>query len=55
VAEGRPTRPRRERLKTLAKHADALLVEASHHDIDFESVLELLRERHDHIFTQGKK
>jgi GntR family transcriptional regulator len=55
VAEGRPTLPRRERLKTLAKQADALLVEASHHDIDFESVLELLRERHDHIFTQGKK
>ena len=42
--EGSPL-ARRERLKILTKHADALLAEAQHMDVDFDEILALLKER----------
>ena len=42
--EGSPL-ARRERLKILTKHADALLAEAQHMDVGFDEVLALLKER----------
>ena len=45
VAESKPTMPRKEKLKILARSADLLLTDASHLDIPLEDVLALVRER----------
>jgi GntR family transcriptional regulator len=42
--EGSPL-ARRERMKILTKHADALLAEAQHMDVDLDEILALLKER----------
>ena len=42
--EGSPL-ARRERMKILTKHADALLAEAQHMDVDLNEILALLKER----------
>ena len=42
--EGSPL-ARRERVKILTKHMDALLAEAQHMDVDFDALLALLKER----------
>ena len=42
--EGSPL-ARRERMKILTKHADALLAEAQHMDVDIDEILALLKER----------
>lgn len=47
--------PQREKLKVLRTRVDALLVEASHLDIELEDVLELLRERHETIYSLSRK
>jgi GntR family transcriptional regulator len=47
--------PQREKLKVLKPRADALLVEAAHLDIDLDDVLDLLRERHETIYSSSRK
>jgi len=46
---------RREKLKVLKQRADALIVEASHLEIELEEVVDLLRERHETIHSPSKK
>ncbi len=45
VAEVKSPRPHREKLKLLARPADALLSDARHLNIKLDEVIELLRER----------
>jgi GntR family transcriptional regulator len=45
VAQVKSVLPRREKLKILARTADALLTDARHLDVPLEDVVELLRER----------
>ena len=45
VAEVKSVLPRREKLKILAKPADALLTDARHLDVPLDEVIALLRER----------
>ena len=49
VAEVKSLLPRREKLKLLARTADALLSDARHLNVKLEEVIELLRERHDQM------
>lgn len=55
VADGHPTFSRREKLKLLSKRLDALLVEAGHLDIGLEEVVDLLRERHELVYSGATK
>jgi GntR family transcriptional regulator len=55
VAETRLALSRREKLKVLLPRADALLVEAGHLNIDLEEVIDLLKERHEVMFTPSEK
>jgi GntR family transcriptional regulator len=52
VAEVRSLLPRREKVRILTKRADTLLTEALHLGIDFDEVVELLRERHETMKSQ---
>lgn len=45
----------REKLKALAARADALLVDAQHFGVDVEKVVELIRERHQSLFTSSTR
>ena len=49
VSESASLIPRREKLKALRPRVDSLLVEASHLDVDLDSVLGLVAERHEAI------
>lgn len=49
VAENSNTLPHRQRLKLLGERVDALLVEASHLDVNLGEVIELLRERQEKL------
>lgn len=45
LSETRAPLPQREKLKILADRADALLIEASHLDVELSEIIKLLRER----------
>lgn len=55
VSEAPSSLSRREKFKVLTERADSLLVEAGHLDIDLSEVMELLRERHDALYSETKK
>ncbi|MDA1276195.1 MAG: GntR family transcriptional regulator [Verrucomicrobia bacterium] len=55
VGEVRSTLSQREKLKILAKRADALLVEALHLGIGFDAVVDLLKERGQVLQSQSAK
>jgi GntR family transcriptional regulator len=55
VSGGVSPLPQREKLRVLRPRADALLVEAVHLDIDLDDVLDLLRERHETIYSSSRK
>ena len=46
---------RREKVKVLARRADALVAEAAHLDVPLEELLDLLRERHEAMHDLEKK
>jgi len=47
VTEAGSTLSRREKLKVLARRADALLAEADHLEVSLDELVDLLRERHE--------
>jgi GntR family transcriptional regulator len=47
VSDGGSRLARRERVKILAKRADALLAEAAHMGIELDEIIDLLREQHE--------
>jgi GntR family transcriptional regulator len=47
--------PQREKVKTIRRRVDALLVEAAHLDIDLPVLLELVQERHEALRTQARQ
>jgi len=55
VAEVKSVLPRREKLKLLAKPADALLTDARHLDVPLDDVITLLRERDALMQTEQPK
>jgi GntR family transcriptional regulator len=55
VAEVKSPLPRREKLKILARTADALLADARHLNIPLPDVIELLRERDDILQPDSSK
>lgn len=54
VAEGHSPLPRREKLKILARTADALLSDARHLGVALDDVLELLRQRDELLQPEAK-
>jgi GntR family transcriptional regulator len=55
VAEVKSPLPRREKLKILARTADALLADARHLNVPLEDVIELLRGRDDILQPDSSK
>jgi GntR family transcriptional regulator len=55
VSEAPSSLSRREKIKVLTQRADTLLVEAGHLDIDLDEVIELLRTRHETMFSPSRK
>jgi GntR family transcriptional regulator len=54
VSENGSPLKRGERLKLLAQRADALLAEARHLDIDFEQLVQLLRQRSKNLPSENQ-
>ena len=55
ITEAGSTLSRREKIKLLARRADALLAEAGHLDVPLDELLVLLRERYEAMHSQERK
>jgi GntR family transcriptional regulator len=55
ITEAGSTLSRREKIKLLARRADALLAEAGHLDVPLDELLDLLRERYEAMHSQERK
>jgi GntR family transcriptional regulator len=55
VSEATSPLPRREKLKLLVPRVDSLLVEADHLGIELGEAIELIRERHEAVYSAAKK
>ena len=55
VTEAGSTLSRREKVRVLARRADALLAEADHLEVSLDELVDLLRERHETMHVLEKK
>ena len=55
VSEAVSTMPQREKLKMIRQRVDALLVEATHLDIDLDVLIEMLQQRHQAIHPETRQ
>ena len=55
VSEAASTMPQREKLKMIRQRVDALLVEATHLDIDLDVLIEMLQQRHQAIHPEARQ
>ena len=53
IAEVHSVLSRREKVKVLTKRADSLLTDALHLGVEFDDVVELLRDRHETLKSQS--
>ena len=55
VTEAGSAISRREKMKVLARRADALLAEAGHLEVPLDELLDLMRQRHETMHSQQRK
>jgi GntR family transcriptional regulator len=55
VSEAASAMPQREKLKMIRQRVDALLVEASHLDIELDVLIEMLQQRHQAIHPETRQ